>query len=57
MVQGLLTKRKEKNVPKKGRQSIAKYKKKKRACSPEEKHKRQIRNKIEEHLREKSRRI
>ncbi|EHY64373.1 hypothetical protein NEAUS04_0055 [Nematocida ausubeli] len=56
MVQGVLNKRKEKVVPR-NRMSLSKYKKLKKKCTPKEKEKRQIRNKIEEHLKEKSRRV
>ncbi|KAH9385962.1 uncharacterized protein NEMAJ01_0858 [Nematocida major] len=57
MVQGLLIRRKEKRQQKKARPTIGKYKKIKRACTPEEKEKRQIRNKIEAHLKEKSKKV
>lgn len=57
MVQGLVSRRKEKNIQKKGRPSIAKYKKGKKMCTEEERHKRRIRNRIEDHLREKSKRV
>ncbi|KAI5191184.1 hypothetical protein NEMIN01_1392 [Nematocida minor] len=57
MVQGVLSRRKEKSSQKRGRQSITQYKKGKRSCTSEEKHKRQIRNRIEEHLKERSKRI
>ncbi|KAI5165654.1 hypothetical protein NEIRO02_0568 [Nematocida sp. AWRm79] len=56
MVQGVLSKRKGKVVQKK-RMSLCKYKKIKRKCGSKEKEKRQIRNQIEEHLKEKSKRV
>lgn len=57
MVQGLLLKRKENTNKKKGRLSIAKYKRLKKSCTPQERVKRDIRTKIEDHLREKSKRV